>query len=352
MDNVDYQQELCLALNLSTNELTKSYSIWRFNVLHVRGLDALTSEDVYEYFQRKPHSIEWLSNISCNVTFGCINEAFESLISIAKAIIIHKNDIEWRDNSLGVKGADNLNLKVELSDSLEIPVPPNYRYVMGEKHPKAKTILIRFATINDRKNNQQLPDTANEPQQIIAARPSSPTNLSSNVPLRRVKRNTDEQMMDISTPEDIVNNSMESRRRQQQQRRRRSMPPIRMRMRADEEEERIRQQRQRQQQLQRSSNDLRSRLSSNRSFSSSRIGDRIQPSLSSNNRIMKAKRTDSIWRRTIDDTIKNRMRSVALDAKTGKKYTGQNRNVGDLRTKLNEPIIRVQVTYDDEEIRF
>ncbi|OTF80607.1 hypothetical protein BLA29_005736 [Euroglyphus maynei] len=127
------------------------------------------------------------------------------------------------------------------------------------------------------------------------------------------------------------------------------MPPIRMRMRADEEEERIREQRQRKQQPQRRSGDLSSRLS-NRPFSSSRIGNRIQLQSASSNRIMKAKRTDSIWRRTIDDTIKNRMRSVALDAKTGKKYTtssGNNRSVDDLRNKLNEPIIRVQVTYDD-----
>ncbi|OTF77757.1 hypothetical protein BLA29_011882, partial [Euroglyphus maynei] len=158
--DVNYQQELCSALNISTDELTRSHSIWRFNVLHVRGLDALTSEDVYQYFQRKPQSIEWLSNITCNVTFECINEAFESLISIAKAIIIDKNDTDWRENSLGVKGAEKLNLDVQISDKLEIPVPRNYRYVMGEKHPKAKTILIRFATINDRKANQQVPDKA------------------------------------------------------------------------------------------------------------------------------------------------------------------------------------------------
>ncbi|KAH7644227.1 hypothetical protein HUG17_6589 [Dermatophagoides farinae] len=345
--DVDYQRELCLALNISMNELNKSFSNWRFNVLNVRGLDALTSEDVYEYFQRKPHSIEWLSNISCNVTFEGINEAFESLISIAKAIIIQKNEIDWRENSYGVKGVDNLNLNVDTADKLEIPVPPNFRYVMGEKHPKAKTILIRFATINDRKVNQQLPDTApNERQQIIIAQRSSSTDPPSNVPLRRVKRTSNEIMMEID--EDIVNDSLAKRRRQ-----RRSMPPIRMRMRADEEEERIRQQRQRQQ---RSSSDLRSRLS-NVSFSSSRIGDRIQLQSVSSNRIMKAKRSDSIWRRTTDDdALKSRMRSIALDAKTGKKYTttigGNTRTVGDLRNKLNEPIIRVQVTYDDEEIDF
>ena len=37
------------------------------------------------------------------------------------------------------------------SDKLEIPVPPNNRYFLGEQHPQAKSIIVRFATVHDRK---------------------------------------------------------------------------------------------------------------------------------------------------------------------------------------------------------
>lgn len=134
---------LCQHLDVPEQEFKKPFSVWRFAVLHVRGVDSLTTDDVYNYFSQTAHSIEWLSKISCNVAFHDWQTCVNAMLNVANGLVIHKNDMTDDLPSFG--------LEVYSSDSLEVPVPPNYRYILGNPHPKAKSILIRFATINDKK---------------------------------------------------------------------------------------------------------------------------------------------------------------------------------------------------------
>lgn len=139
-------------LNVPAEELNKSFTIWRFVTLHVRGVAALSSDDVYQYFNRAPKQIEWLSDISCNVTFANEEECVDAISLIAKGIVVHQNDQG--------KG-DAFDFEVITSDKLTIPVPPKYRYVLGKEHANSKSIIVRFATCNDRKpDSSQMKHTA------------------------------------------------------------------------------------------------------------------------------------------------------------------------------------------------
>lgn len=285
-------------LNISSNELNRFFGNWRFDVLHVRGVDLLSSNDVYEYFNQRPVSIEWLSKISCNITFQSKEDACETLMDIAQGIIIHKNDI---NNDVIHK----YDLNVFNSDELEIPVPPNYRYILGNKHENAKAIIIRFATVNDKK---------------IADIESSQTMGNAK------KKNTlesDSKFLPETLRTFSVNEIKSIYRNDTNQ----FKSSITFRMRADEEEERIKQSRIRQQNRF-NQRDLRLKLSKSRRLSSNKI-DKVK--FQKNARIpIKMKQNNLIWR----SSKKN-----------------QNQNVfSDLRLKLNEPLIRVQVTYDDDII--
>lgn len=274
-------------LNISLNELDRFSSNWRFDVLHVRGVDLLSSNDVYEYFNQRPASIEWLSKISCNITFQSKEDACETLMDIAQGIIIHKNDI---DNDV----IHNYDLNVFNSDQLEIPVPPNYRYILGNKHENAKAIIIRFATVYDKK---------------ISDIQSSQTVNGANTKI-------------LNTNSRFLQGTASSYRNHK------TLIPFRMR--ADEEEERIKQSRIRQQNRF-NQKDLRLKILKSRLLSSNKIDkSKFQKSVRFP---IKMKQNNFIWKNSIQNPI-NLQKNV----------------LPDLRLKLNEPLIRVQVTYDDDII--
>lgn len=149
------ENDLFRLFEISNEEICKPFSKWKLNVLNVRGVDHFSSDEVYQYFHRKPHSIEWLSDITCNVEFTTIEEACECLYDLAEAIVINKNDTDWT-----VYGfiENPIKLPIKFSSELPVPIPPNYRYILGKKHSK-KPILIRFATIFDRKCSNNLTDS-------------------------------------------------------------------------------------------------------------------------------------------------------------------------------------------------
>lgn len=144
---------LCHLLNVSAAELEKPFSIWRFSVLHVRGVTDLSTVDVYNYFERSPSAIEWLSNISCNVTFHNASMAVNMFLHLAHGLVVSQFE---KSEMLDIT---NLGLEVYTPDSLAIPIPPNHRYILGKSHPKSKAIIIRFAMVDDVKPSQDNPRT-------------------------------------------------------------------------------------------------------------------------------------------------------------------------------------------------
>ncbi len=324
--DTDELMVLCNALEVPSEELNKPFSIWRFDTLNIRGVDNLTSTDIYDYFGPiHPHSVEWLSNICCNVTFDSEARACNALQAVATGLIIHKNAGPTSGKLSGVEDL-SLDLEVFSSDTLEIPVPPNYRYILGGSHSKAKSIILRFATINDKKITST--SELEKPPGIIQYKPKGALSAALNAISRRT-RGRASNSMDLRTK--VVRNAT----------------AFKMSMRADEEEaQQLALNRRNLPIKSRTGNsksaDLRSRLESRsgRSGTQTLLRDRLRvgPVGRSNdvasNGVVKNK--NNIWRRNLGST----------HVKTATLARNDLREV--LSTKNS--MVRVRVSYDDDNM--
>lgn len=152
----------------------------RFNALHMRGTDNMSTENVLEYFHKfGPSCIEWINDESCNVLWNDKISAARALFflsspiegmpvegpcdpfikdisaddsttvdpdNVGKSILLRNTD---REVELEKEEKENMEGKVHVSD-IDVPIPPGY-WRLGIKHNKAKFILLRFAVKSDKK---------------------------------------------------------------------------------------------------------------------------------------------------------------------------------------------------------
>lgn len=144
---------LCQLLTIPPTEHAKSFTRWIFDTLHVRGVEQMDTIDVYNYFGQAPKAITWLSNISCNVRFEDMPAAVNCALDLANGLVVPNSQAS------ALKEAPNSGLDIYTADSMLIPVPPNYRYLLGVPNPKAKSIIIRFATVDDIRPSEVNPRT-------------------------------------------------------------------------------------------------------------------------------------------------------------------------------------------------
>jgi len=131
------------SLDINFDELSRKYSNWRLNVIHIRGVQEMSSEDVLKYFNDfEPSSIEWVNDLSCNVVFNDEKSSAIAMIGLTTALVV-KMSKESVSVDLGIDVVD--------ADSLSVPVPPGLRWRLGKTHPKSKALLLRFATNSDKK---------------------------------------------------------------------------------------------------------------------------------------------------------------------------------------------------------
>lgn len=156
----------------------------RFEAVHILGTNNLTTEDILEYFIKyAPTAIEWVSEDSCNVTWLEDVSAARAMFYVSKVVrgmparepcnvfakefiddleepeeegtgqsILLKNMnriVELKVEKEEVTPKINLKNAVDISE-ITIPIPPGY-WRLGDKHPKAKCLLLRFAFKTDKK---------------------------------------------------------------------------------------------------------------------------------------------------------------------------------------------------------
>lgn len=159
----------------------------RFQAVHMRGTDDMSTVDVFEYFGKyDPASVEWINDESCNVVWQDNISAARALHFISRAIkgmpiegpcdpfakdtietdieknesttagrsilLINKNrevQLEKEESDLTHDNALQKENFVNISD-ISIPIPPGY-WRLGDVHSKAKCILLRFAYKTDKK---------------------------------------------------------------------------------------------------------------------------------------------------------------------------------------------------------
>ena len=114
----------------------------RFEALHLRGTEEMSSQDVFDYFKGyAPASIEWINDYSCNVVWLESWQAARAIIERSAAM-----------KKPAVSNTDEDEMDQETIEKLNTSVPsaPGV-WRMGLEYPKANGLLIRFATRNDRK---------------------------------------------------------------------------------------------------------------------------------------------------------------------------------------------------------
>ncbi|XP_072761686.1 uncharacterized protein [Anoplolepis gracilipes] len=139
----------------------------RLNVIHMRGTEEMSTNDVFKYFQDyAPMSIEWINDVSCNIVWFDNLSAARAMLGLSKKIIgsvmkcsDRENDSENRKYSEAtVDGKDesvdlDKNRKEENCISIkniDYPLPPGI-WRKGVDYPKSKGVFLRFATRMDKK---------------------------------------------------------------------------------------------------------------------------------------------------------------------------------------------------------
>lgn len=175
----EHLQELHVSLGI-TKENDKNV---RFEAIHVRGTEDMSTEDVLDYFAKYgPFGIEWIDDSCCNVVWVDAVSTARALHYISKPINNlpvrgpcdpflrdFENETEKEDGGKSVL-LRNPNREVELTDDnneiiankenkfeggvdvaeISCPIPPGF-WRLGKPHTKAKNILLRFAYRTDKK---------------------------------------------------------------------------------------------------------------------------------------------------------------------------------------------------------
>lgn len=118
----------------------------RLEAIHLRGTEDMSTQDVFEYFQgHSPASIEWINDYSCNVVWLESWQAAKAMLEKSHEVI----KLISPNNSVNSETADH-DMATEETAIPPIPTPPGI-WRKGQECLKAKALLLRFATRNDRK---------------------------------------------------------------------------------------------------------------------------------------------------------------------------------------------------------
>ncbi|KAL6264896.1 hypothetical protein P5V15_004991 [Pogonomyrmex californicus] len=138
----------------------------RLNVIHMRGTEDMSTQDVFTYFQDyAPRSIEWINDVSCNVVWFDKVTAARAMLGLSKRILgsvakysnRENNDSENRNNdkineeneSVDINKDEKEENCINIKD-INYPLPPGI-WRKGIDYPKSKGIFLRFATRADKK---------------------------------------------------------------------------------------------------------------------------------------------------------------------------------------------------------
>ncbi|XP_035211643.1 nuclear cap-binding protein subunit 3-like isoform X2 [Stegodyphus dumicola] len=172
----------------------------RLDAIHMRGVEEMSTNEIFQYFSEYgPSSVEWINDFSCNVVWLDETSAARALLGMSRPLVVKKKSEEKKEsvvteidiNSNDATMTQSLEKEavILMSDSeeseddeesssskdepmdvdiqkgdtdcegdatskdvppVDVPVPPGH-WRLGIPHPKAKAILLRFATKDDKK---------------------------------------------------------------------------------------------------------------------------------------------------------------------------------------------------------
>ena len=120
----------------------------RLNVIHVVGVQEMSTEEVKAYFEGegfKTVGLEWINDKSCNVLFGDFTAAAKALTSMTSHLLVGDDEAAERLANNSIVPCKKIS---ELED---IRVPPDSKWVLGKPCEKSSKLLFRLATSSDKK---------------------------------------------------------------------------------------------------------------------------------------------------------------------------------------------------------
>lgn len=193
------------SLDSRTEELYRSLGIdpgrlpvaARLNIVHVRGVTEMSTEDILDYFKEySPLSVDWVNDYSCNVVWKEAKDAAQALLGLTRPVVIKgvaptpreatetpqqksgKSPLvrPSRENAAGGDAKEEVVVMSEDDPSdddpdpsmdstvtsgpteeldiseVDVPVPPG-RWRRGVPHSKANMLLLRFSNKYDKKTS-------------------------------------------------------------------------------------------------------------------------------------------------------------------------------------------------------
>jgi len=137
----------------------------RLDTVHMRGVNELNTNEIFHYFRDYgPASVEWINDFSCNVVWLDEATCARALLGVSKPLNSEESEAgtnsskstdqelsaEEQNENKEEEASMEVEVTVEEGDVSKIPVPPGH-WRLGMPHTKAKSILLRFATKDDKK---------------------------------------------------------------------------------------------------------------------------------------------------------------------------------------------------------
>lgn len=152
---VTYSEQLSsLHSELGINEENERH--YRFNAIHMRGIQEMTTDDVLQYFSfHDPSVVEWVDSDSCNIVWLDDISASTALLSLSQRI---KNLDKIQINSENRNESRRTGIIQETGpegvDAQEIPIEiPLGFWRLGKPFKNVQFPFLRFAARSDKKQS-------------------------------------------------------------------------------------------------------------------------------------------------------------------------------------------------------
>lgn len=155
----NYQEQLAnLYRDLGIDKENERH--YRFNAIHMRGTQNMSTEDVLKYFELyNPSLVEWVNDVSCNIIWSDDVSTARALLNLSKRIKnldkVHLNADPFKKELTRENLSDEDENNDECFDARKITtaIPPGY-WRIGEPTEKSPFLLLRYATRSDKKQRQ------------------------------------------------------------------------------------------------------------------------------------------------------------------------------------------------------
>jgi hypothetical protein len=124
----------------------------------------MSTNEIFAYLRdnnQRPLEMEWVNDACCVVIFKDRYEAARTMISMTKPITIEPRPERKETEDGGLEAEDEMNLDFDFQGAetvssryITVPMPPGYTWRFAIPCQQARGILMRYATIQDKKQEK------------------------------------------------------------------------------------------------------------------------------------------------------------------------------------------------------